>query len=106
MYFTIYSEQIIPTRTRAEWVFGSLDARKFSRVVPKDTEGLIIRETDIVNVHIHWKSMAEMFIPQSLFESTMFNENQIFDAISLEDLRSLMNQYYTFILDPSLMKIL
>lgn len=55
---------------------------------------MIIRETNIVNLRIYWKSMAEMYIPLSLFEGTMYSENQIFDAISLEDLRNLMKQYF------------
>ena len=61
-------------------------------MLDRDIEGLIIRETNIVNLRMYWKSMAEMFIPLSLLESTMLSDNQIFEAISLEDLRNLMHQ--------------
>jgi CTP:phosphocholine cytidylyltransferase-like protein len=81
------------TRSKAEWVFTTLEAKKFSRTIPKDNDSLIIRETNASNIRIYWKSMAEMFIPLSLFESTMHSDQQIFEAISLEELRTLMQQY-------------
>lgn len=46
-------------------------------------------------MRVYWKSMAEMYIPLSLLESTMNSKNQIFDAISLEGLRSLMRQSFS-----------
>ena len=46
--------------------------------------------------------MSEMFIPTSLWESTKHLENQIFDAVPLEDLRLMMNTHYhdEFLLQP------
>lgn len=79
-------------RTTAEWVFTSLDARKFARAACREGDSVVLRETSALNVKVYWKSMAEMFVPLSLLESTVFAQNQIFEAISLEDLRSLMNQ--------------
>lgn len=38
-----------------------------------------------------------MFIPLSLLESTKHLEKQIFEAISLEDLRSMMRQYRLYL---------
>ena len=52
-----------------------------------------MRETNITNLRVYWKSMAEMYIPLSLLESTLNSEKQIFEAISLEEIRSLMQQY-------------
>eukprot|EP01022_Parablepharisma_sp_SALTPOND_P012647 TRINITY_DN1629_c0_g1_i1.p1 TRINITY_DN1629_c0_g1~~TRINITY_DN1629_c0_g1_i1.p1 ORF type:complete len:622 (-),score=71.60 TRINITY_DN1629_c0_g1_i1:844-2709(-) len=60
----------------------------------RDSEGLIIRESNIINLRLYWKSSAEMFIPNSLWESTKHLEKQIFDAISLEDMRSMMRQSF------------
>ncbi len=34
-----------------------------------------------------------MFVPLSLYESTKDLENQIFEAIRLEDLRGMMHKY-------------
>ena len=45
-----------------------------------------------MNIKVYWKSMAEMLIPLSLFESTIYSEKKIFEAISLEELRMLMQQ--------------
>jgi hypothetical protein len=55
---------------------------------------VIIRETSILNLRVYWKSMAEMYIPTSLLQSTKASVMQIFDAISLEDMRNLMRQYF------------
>lgn len=54
-----------------------------------------MRETNILNIKVYWKSMAEMYIPLSLLESTRNSEKQIFDAISLEEVRSLMQQSFS-----------
>lgn len=61
----------------------------------RDSAGLIMRETNIFGIKVYWKSMAEMYIPLSLWESTRNSEKQIFDAISLEDIRTLMNESFS-----------
>ena len=54
------------------------------------------------NFRVYWKSLSEMFIPTSLWESTKDLENQIFDAVPLEDLRLMMNNNYhdEYLLEP------
>jgi hypothetical protein len=63
-------------------------------VAARDSAGLIMRETNIFDVKVYWKSMAEMYIPLSLLESTKNSEKQIFEAISLEEVRTLMNESF------------
>ncbi len=65
---------------------------------------MIVRETNILSLRLYWKSMAEMYIPTSLMESTKDSPWQIFDAISLEDMRALMRQYefHAISIGPSL----
>lgn len=58
----------------------------------RDSEGLIIRETNLQNVRLYWKSSAEMFIPSSLWESTKDLPKQIFEAVPYEEMRSLMQR--------------
>jgi len=77
-----------------EWIFPSLEVTKFTRNKPKDFIGLIFRELTIQNFRIYWKSMSEMFIPTSLWESTKHLEYQIFDALPLEDLHGMMKNTY------------
>ena len=91
--FGLTCERITSTFTQTEWMFDSLENIQFRRATPTDNEGLIIRETSIINAQIYWKSMAEMYVPLSLWTSTQDSENQIFDAIALEDLRGLMKKY-------------
>jgi len=43
---------------------------------------------------VYWRSSAEMIIPNSLWESTKSLDQQIFDAISLEDMRNMMKQSF------------
>ncbi len=60
----------------------------------RDADDLIVRETNAVNVRVYWKSYAEMIVPLSLWESTKHLEKQIFEAISLEDMRNMMKQSF------------
>jgi len=71
-----------------------LESLTFSRIVPKDFDSLLIRETTITNVKVYWKSMSEMIIPTSLYQETKNNKNYIFDAIKLEDLNNLMKKEF------------
>ncbi len=97
---------MISATTDSEWHFASLDSTRFSRVAPRfgielvitiylrrDPDELIVRETNVVNMRLYWKSMAEMYVPLSLLESTLGTERQIFEAVSLDDMRNLMRQY-------------
>ena len=54
-----------------------------------------MRETNIFGIKVYWKSMAEMYIPLSLLESTRESKKQIFEAISLEEVRALMNESFS-----------
>lgn len=92
--FGILCDQITSFGSDTEWTFGSLENNQFKRTMPSDSEGILIRETNIINMRVYWKSQAEMFIPNSLYESTKHLEKQIFDAIPLEDMRSLMRQAF------------
>lgn len=58
--------------------------------MPKDHERLDIRETNVKDAKVYWKSPAEMIVPLSLCEST----RNIFEAVSLEDVRSMMKQCF------------
>lgn len=53
-----------------------------------------MRETNATNLRVYWRSSAEMIIPNSLWESTKNLDKQIFDAISLEDMRNMMKQSF------------
>ena len=77
-----------------EWNFSSIESFKFTRVIPKDPKKLRIREVNIKDARIYWKSPAEMIIPISLYESTKNAENQIFEAISVEEMRNMMSQSF------------
>lgn len=83
----------------AFWIFRKQQVYKGSvKVVTgfkffRDPDNFVMRETNIKNIRLYWKSLAEMFIPLSLYESTKNLENQIFEAISLEDMRNMMKQY-------------
>ena len=54
----------------------------------------MIRETNVMNLRVYWRSSAEMIIPNSLWESTKDLKQQIFEAISLEDMRNMMKQSF------------
>ena len=102
--FGILCDQLSSYGSETEWQFGALESNQFKRVRPqyvfysgiqcRDYDDLIVRETNFTNVRVYWKSSAEMFIPNSLWESTKGMEKQIFDAISFEDLRNMMKQSY------------
>lgn len=77
-----------------EWKFPSIESFKFTRTIPRDGDKLRIRETNIKDVRVYWKSPAEMVVPISLYEFTKDAENQIFEAISLEDMRNMMKQSF------------
>ena len=77
-------------------------ANEVSRVTNhgRGAEYLAIRETNVTNARIYWKSMAEMMIPTSLWESTKNLKRYIFEAIQMEDLRNLMKRYLTSLYPP------
>jgi len=93
--FGIICGGLTSTIQENEWHFGGIENSKFVRVMPKDPDKLLIREKNLRGIRIYWKSPAEMFIPLSLYESTKDLENQIFDAIPLEDLRHMMQQSFS-----------
>ncbi len=57
-----------------------------------DPETRVVRETNVQALRVYWKSLAEMFIPSSLWESTKNAEQLIFEAISPEDIHAMMHQ--------------
>eukprot|EP00826_Nyctotherus_ovalis_P060007 TRINITY_DN8391_c0_g1_i3.p1 TRINITY_DN8391_c0_g1~~TRINITY_DN8391_c0_g1_i3.p1 ORF type:complete len:346 (-),score=42.38 TRINITY_DN8391_c0_g1_i3:227-1264(-) len=86
----------IPNGTSAASKAISSPASLQSNLPPynRNTENLIIRETNATNLRVYWRSSAEMIIPNSLWESTKNLDKQIFDAISLEDMRSMMKESF------------
>jgi len=92
--FGLISSHISSYMVNNEWHFDSIESTKFSRRVPRDNEGLAIREINIKDIKIYWKSPAEMIIPLSLYESTKDEKNKIFEAISVEDMCSMMKQSF------------
>ena len=98
----ILCDQIISYGSPTEWEFGTLSNNKFNRVTPKylsynirNPENLMIRETNAAKLRVYWKSCAEMIIPNSLWESTKDLDQQIFDAIPLEDMCHMMKQSFS-----------
>lgn len=53
-----------------------------------------MRENNILGVRIYWKSMAGMYIPHSLLESTKNSKDYIFDAVSPEEMVNLMKKSF------------
>jgi hypothetical protein len=92
--FGVICNEVTSCVVNNEWKFSSIECPKFTRVIPKDSDKLRIRETTIKDARVYWKSPAEMIVPISLYEFTKNAENQIFEAISLEDMRNMMKQSF------------
>lgn len=93
--FGVICKKVTSYVVNNEWNFGSIENSKFNRAIPKDTENLKIRETNLKDIRMYWKSPAEMIIPLSLYEATKNAEKQIFDAISIDDIKNMMEQSST-----------
>jgi len=92
--FGVICNEVTSYIVNNEWKFSSIESSKFTRIVPKDSDKLRIRETTIRDIRVYWKSPAEMIVPISLYEFTKNAENQIFEAISLEEIRNMMKQSF------------
>ncbi len=88
------------TNSNADWKFAGLDQTKFTKAPIQGK--YLAKELTVINMAIYYKSMAEMFIPTSLWESTKHLKFQIFDALPLDELRNLMKNSFAndYIIEP------
>ena len=100
--FGIILEKFMTFPSETEWSFNSLQDMKFKRTKPTDFIGLIFREISIQNFKVYWKSRSELIIPTSLWEETKTMKNHIFDALPMEELKSMMGSSFSRnnLLDP------
>ncbi|CDW82744.1 UNKNOWN [Stylonychia lemnae] len=98
--FGVVIDQVDLRTSDTEWSFDSLLHLNFFRVNPQhkeeDNKGqgfMILKELNLTNANLYVNTMSEMFIPSSLWEQTRHLENQIFDAMPVESLNDLMNDF-------------